>query len=387
MVGAGIAGLTLAAALSRCNVDCAVFEQTALLSEVGAGIQVAPNAARLLHRLSLERRLRRHAVRPDALEMRRWEDGTLLRRTSLGAECAEAFGAPYYTVHRADLHRELLELLPGGVLHLGLRVDAIEDNGDTALLRFSDGSSVTADVVVGADGIHSQVRQVIAADRPRFSGQSIYRALIPMSRGPSLFEEPKVVLWLGPGRHCVSYPVSAGTQLNLAATVPAGDWDVESWSALGRVSDLAAHYRDWTDDVVTLTSAPDSVSRWALHDRDTINRWALGRIAVVGDAAHPMLPFFAQGANQAIEDAMVLAGCLRDTSREAVPNALRRYESIRMPRTAHVHEVSRQNTTMLHLPDGADQRARDEALTASAALRSQAWLYGYDAEQAMDEGN
>jgi salicylate hydroxylase len=383
IVGAGIGGLTMAAALARAGLRCHVLEQTRLLGEVGAGVQLAPNAARLLHRLGLEDRLREVAVRPCAIEMRRWDDNSVLRRTPLGEQCEQHFGAPYYTVHRADLHRCLLERLPAGILHLGLHCTGGQESADDVQLRFADGSSITADLVVGADGIHSRIRELLVRDKPQFSGQSIYRALVPAERVPFLLEEPKVVLWLGPGKHCVSYPVSAGDQISLAATVPDPYWGAESWSAQGRTEDLAGAYADWNSEVRALTSAPDTVSRWALHDRDSPSRWSTDRITLIGDAAHPMLPFLAQGANQAIEDAVALAACLRDAGSDGIATALAHWEAIREPRTSKVHRISRANTTALHLPDGDAQRNRDQALAAHATLADQDWLYGYDAEAAV----
>ena len=383
IVGAGIAGLATALALARHGLRCHVFEQARLLSEVGAGVQLSPNSTRLLHQLGLENRLRRVAVQPQAIEMRRWDDNSVLRRTPLGAACEQHFGAPYYTVHRADLYQGLLERLAAGTLHLGLRCTELRESRRGVQVQFADGSLTTADLVVGADGIHSRVRDVLVRDQPRYSGHSIYRALIPAERVPFLREEPKVVLWLGPGRHCVSYPVSGGNQINLAATVPDPCWRAESWSAQGKTEDLARAYADWTPEVRALTSAPDVVSRWALHDRDCLHRWSTNRITVIGDAAHPMLPFFAQGANQAVEDAIVLAECLRNVGPEGITAGLVRYENVRRPRTCEVHRRSRANTTALHLRDGAAQRDRDTALATHAALGDQEWLYGYDAEAAV----
>ena len=383
VVGAGIAGLSVAVALARHGLRCHVFEQARLLREVGAGVQLAPNAVRLLHRLGLGDRLRELAVRPHAIEMRRWDDNSVLRRTPLGAECARRFGAPYYTVHRADLHRGLLERVPEGTLHLGLPCIGVQERPDGVRLQFADGSVTTADVVVGADGIHSRVRDLLVQDRPQYSGQSIYRALVPAERVPFLVEEPKVVLWLGPGRHCVSYPISGGDTINLAATVPDPHWGAESWSAQGRAEDLAGAYAGWNPEVRALTSAVDVVSRWALHDREALPRWSTGRVTLVGDAAHPMLPFFAQGANQAIEDAVALAACLAEACPASIMFALSRYEQARGPRTSEVQQISRANSTTLHLPDGDAQRSRDQALAAPATLADQDWLYGYDAETAI----
>lgn len=387
VVGAGIAGLATAIALARRGLSCQVFEQTQRLGEVGAGLQLSPNAVRLLHRWGLADRLRTTAVRAEAIEMRRWSDNGLLRRSELGAHSEEVFGAPYYTVHRADLHGALLEQLPAGTLRLGARCTGVREDPDGVELSFADGTRHRAAAVVGADGIHSVVRGNLVADAPRNSGESIYRGLVPAERVPFLTEEPRVVLWLGPGRHTVCYPVSAGKLVSFAATAPAGDWHTESWTAQGRVADLLAAYPDWHPQVRDLFAAADRVTRWALHDRDPVTRWTTDRLALVGDAAHPMLPFFAQGANQAVEDAASLAVCLAeggvggDTSAPPGP-ALERYLHTRRERTGEIQTISRRNTEMLHLPDGPQQRERDQHLAASADPRSQDWLYGYDAERA-----
>lgn len=379
IAGAGIAGLTAAAALSRAGLQCRVFEQARVLGEVGAGIQLAPNAAGPLHRLGLAHHLQAIGVRPRAIEMRRWDDNTVLGRTRL-EECEGLFGAPYYTLHRADLHRGLLSLLPEGILHLGRRLTGINEHARGATLHFADGSRILADVVAGADGIHSVVRESLSTDRPRFSGESIYRGLVPSAHLPRLMDEPTVVLWLGPGQHCVSYPIRRGNLYSLGATTPADDWRAESWTAEGHTEDLAARYAGWNQRVRELTAAPDKVSRWALYDRDPIDRWSSHRITLVGDAAHPMLPFMAQGANQAVEDAVALAACLRDAPPQRYGEALQRYERVRKARADELHRVSRDNTTTLHLPDGDRQRRRDAALAANSGLASQEWVYSYDAE-------
>ncbi|SCL22000.1 FAD-dependent monooxygenase [Micromonospora inyonensis] len=382
VAGAGIAGLTLAAALHRAGIDCHVHEQTDRLSEVGAGVQVAPNATRLLHRLGLRDRLRAVAVAPEAIEMRRWDDGRLLHRTPLGDQCHRRFGAPYHAVHRADLHSALLSLVPPDRVHLGARLVAVTQSTDEARLHLSDGTTVAADLVVGADGIHSVVREQIVADQPRYSGQTIYRGLVPAERVPFLLTEPRVRLWLGPDQHVVCYPVSSGRQVSFGATVSAADWREESWSARGDVAELAKAYAGWHRDVARLIGAAQTVSRWALHDRESIDRLSSGRVAVIGDAAHPMLPFQAQGANQAIEDAVVLAVCLADAGPNGLDAALRRYERIRLPRTTRIQRQSRANAETFHLVDGDAQRRRDTSAEISSGLDRHEWLFGYDAEQA-----
>lgn len=381
IVGAGIAGQTVAAGLLRAGIRCQVFEQARQLREAGAGVQIAPNAAKVLHRLGLADHLRAVAVRPAAIEMRRWDTNRAFRRTPLDA-CEALFGAPYYVVHRADLQRSLLQLLPEGTVRLGHRCIGVVEADDGVELRFEDGSSTTADVVVGADGVHSAVRDALVADEPRFSGQTISRGLVPAERVPFLLDEPKVVLWLGPEQHCVCYPVAGGKLVSFGATTPARGWRTESWSAEGSVEELVAAYSGWNDEVLRVLGAADSVGRWALHDRDNVDRWSTARITIVGDAAHPMLPFFAQGANQAIEDAIVLALCLKRASSDGIAASLRRYEELRKPRTARIHQISRDNARALHLPDGPEQSRRDSAMNGSAGLGSQEWLYGYDAELA-----
>lgn len=384
IVGAGIAGLTLSAALWRRGMCSQVVEQASVLSEVGAGVQLSPNATRLLHRLGLADHLRSVAVRPEALEMRRWDDGRVLRRTELGERCAELYGAPYLSVHRADLHLGLFELVRHGNIHLGLRCAQARQDDDGVELRFVDGSTMTADVVIGADGIHSVVRDVLAADQPVYSGHGIFRGLVPTDALPTPPDEPTVGIWLGPGRHCVRYPVASGRLISFAATTPVKDWSTESWTAEGDVDDLVAQYEGWHPSVVSLLRTARVVGQWALHDRRPLVEPTAGHIAVIGDAAHPMLPFFAQGANQAIEDAAVLAGCLVQVSGpHDVPAALKRFAGIRADRVARVHGESRRNEGMLHLADGPEQRERDQILAGAADVTKSEWLYGYDADAAV----
>jgi salicylate hydroxylase len=374
IIGAGIAGLTTAAALHRAGVPCQIYEQSAELGEVGAGIQLAPNATRLLARFD-GIRLASRAVSPAAIEMRRWDDNDVLARTALGQACVDRFGAPYYTFYRPDLHRLLRELLPDGTVVLGKKCAGVKETGHAAEVTFTDGETVSADLVIGADGIHSVVRQLFATDHPRFSGHAIFRGLIPADRVPHLAAEPKVLLWVGPGRHCVSYPVAGGELVSFGATVPTGNWRTESWTAPGDVEELRVGYEGWHDDVHGLLSAADKVTAWALHDRDPVERWSGEHVTLVGDAAHPMLPFGAQGACQAVEDAFVLAECMKGTDSAGLPAALRRYESLRVARTGDVQRFSRANEETFHHTDAEREQDNGEA-----SLATQAALFGYDAE-------
>ncbi|MEV6964601.1 FAD-dependent monooxygenase [Hamadaea sp. NPDC051192] len=370
IVGAGVAGLALAAALRRRGIGHRVYEQAPAFGEVGAGIQLAPNATRLLDRLGLGPALAAVAVRPAAIEMRAWDSGEVLGRTELGESCVAQYGAPYLTMHRADLHRVLAALVDPRSIVLGARIDKIAEDADGVGLAYADGRQDRVAVLVGADGVRSAVRAGLHPDQPRYSGHTIYRGLVPADAAPWLAEAPRVVLWLGPGKHAVAYPVSGGRQISFGATFPTPTHDGgESWSAPADPAAVLAAYEGWHPDLRDLLAQADRVSRWALHDRDPIPTWSTARITLAGDAAHPMLPFVAQGANQAIEDAFTLA---RQLAHVRVSTALARYEHARKTRTERVQSISRGNATALHdgsRPDPEQQRAQQQ------------WLYGFDAEE------
>ncbi|GAA1738475.1 FAD-dependent monooxygenase [Luedemannella helvata] len=364
IIGAGIAGLTLAAALGREGTGCTVYEQADAFTGVGAGVQLTPNATRLLRRLGLGAWLAGTGVRPTAIELRDWRSGSVLTRVELGRACEERYGAPYYTIHRADLHEGLRALVAdrcgAHTVRVGRRCVAVREREDDVEVRFADGSAVAADLVVGADGVHSVVRAALSPDASRPTGTSVYRALVPAAIVPRLATEPRVLLWPGPGRHVVCYPVRGGAWLNVVATVP----DATRCQP-------ADAYRGWYEDVLGLLTAGEPTT-WAVHDRPAPPLFGAGRIALTGDAAHPVLPFAAQGANQAIEDAVVLAGCLRLPERR---RALGEYERLRRPRVARIAAASRANGERLHRPD-ADRRD----------LFDSAWIYGHDAELAVPAG-
>lgn len=381
VVGSGIGGLTLARALAESGTSCEVFEQTRVMTEIGAGVQLAPNAVRSLRRLGLEAALARQAVPVEAMRVYGWR-GEPITATPFGAACETLYGAPYYAVHRADLQGALLGLVGPEPLRLGHRLRDVSPDGDETVLTFEDGSTHRADLVVGADGIHSVVRERLVHDSPVFSGLGVFRGLVPVDRLPAAARQPLIRMWLGPGRHFVCYPVSGGRLLSFAAIAPLAAAAAESWSAEGDAAALIEAFDGWSRLVPAVTHAAGTVRRWALYDRPALHTWSAGRLTVLGDAAHPMLPFMAQGANQAVEDAVELASLLAGADTDEIPERLRAYELARAPRAAAIQQGSRGHSETMHLPDGPRQRERDQALRRTAgltALRERAWLYGHEA--------
>ncbi|WP_431873548.1 FAD-dependent monooxygenase [Amycolatopsis sacchari] len=374
VVGGGIGGLTAALALLRAGHEVRVDERAAGFGEIGAGVQLGPNATRVLHGLGLDAALRRTAFSPVATRFLRWEDDTVLTEWPLAGHMEARFGAPYYTVYRPDLITVLAAALPAGVVCFGKAVTAVESWHPRPLVRFADGTAATADVVVGADGIHSAVRgATVAETAARFSGMCAYRALVPAD---ALSAEPAVRVWLGPNRHLVAYPV--GRFVNLVCVVPATDWPEESWTAPGSLAELRAAFRGWSRELNDLLGhVREPVYRWGLYDREPLPRWSTATTTLVGDACHPMLPFLAQGGAQAIEDGAALAAALDG---DLAP-ALARYEARRRPHTARIQRRSWDNNVDYHLPDGPAQRRRDAALAAGEGMNveSLSWIYGNDA--------
>jgi len=388
IVGGGLGGLAAALFLKQAGLDAVVYEQSAVLNEIGAGIVVPPNMVRLLRRLDLAKKLDEFAVRLEfAWEFRCWRGGRVISATPMGERCELMFGAPCYVAHRADLREFFRRALPEETVRLDHRCIGVTQSKRGVALEFVSASGrashVEADAAIGADGIHSVIRDAVTVqEKPRFSGLCAFRCLVPAERAPEMARRPVQTLWLGPGRHFVHYPISAGRLINIVAIAPAGDWRSESWTADGEISDLMREFEHWDARVRQLIVSATQTKRWALFDRAPLEQWTAGRVTLLGDAAHAMLPFLAQGAAQCVEDAVTLAGCLKSADPDRVETALKRYEELRRRRANRVVLMSRGREIQYHLPDGPEQERRDEALAAEDPLKQIAWLYGDAAEAA-----
>jgi salicylate hydroxylase len=381
IIGGGIGGLSAALHLLHAGFDVHVYEQAPRIGEIGAGIQISPNASRLLVRLGLKPAMDKVGVRPQAMHQRRWDDGRMLQRAPLGAEVEAAFGAPYYHFHRGDLAELLGAALPHERVHVGHRLVDLGHKGERVVARFETGASTEADLVVGADGIHSRVRHLVfGPEKPRFTGCVAWRGLVPAERIRHLGIDVVSHNWNGPDGHVVHYWVAGARFMNVVCITEHGRWTKESWTDRGEVAEVLARYEGWHPMVRGLISAFPETFIWALHDRAPLPHWSDGRITLLGDACHPMLPMMAQGAAQSIEDGAALAALLKAMPGD-LPRALQRYEEMRKPRATRLQEASATNRVRFHLPDGADQQSRDEALATSGdrAIANIGWLYAHDA--------
>lgn len=377
VVGAGLGGLTAALALRQKGFSVTVLEKTAELGEVGAGIQTAPNASRVLIGLGLRKQLERIHTEPQDQVRRRWKDGSIIAVTSLGSRCVRDYNAPYWHYHRADLHRVLLDACvesdPGPVVQIHTNAAVVEIDQTTperpAALT-SDGRRFDADVIIGADGIRSAVRDAVGfSDTLEFSGEMAYRALIPgdkIAADPAtrwLVDRFQSTIWYGPDRHLVHYMIRGGEYLNVVAIVPCTPKIAQEWSGPASVHDLTDAFPGWDDRVpAMLSKAEGNASVWAMYRRRRDPAWVDGRVALLGDACHAMLPYQAQGASQAMEDAAVLAEELAEVSRRDIDSALMRYVARRAKHAGMVQDASLENMSLYHLPDGPQQQLRDEKL-------------------------
>lgn len=380
IAGGGIAGLTTAIAIAGPETRVTVCEQADQLEEVGAGLQVSPNAWRVLDTLGIADDITPLSVAPDSIRMRSGRSARTIARVPLGRTAESRWGAPYRVVHRADLQKMLvaaIDSIPEADIRLATRVSGFRIDNNAVLVDFADGTDTQFDGLIGADGLWSGARAQIAGDGdPIYSGKTAWRATIPASAVPSGIDPAETGLWLGRDAHLVHYGVRNSTEINVVA-IFAERWNEPGWSAPGRRGDVIARYADWHPLACAVVEAPETWVKWALADRKPLSRWGVGPVTLAGDAAHPMLPFLAQGAAMGIEDGLVLGQVLADG--EDIATAFRRYENRRMTRTARVQRGARANGDIYHL-GGIAGRARDAALSVMSPERLMArfdWLYGW----------
>ncbi len=384
LVGSGIGGLAAALALSDRGLDVTLLEQSETLRAAGAGLQLSPNATRLLFRLGLEGPLRAIACAPEAVELRDHRRGRLNLRTRLGGFGEARWGAPYLQIHRADLQGRLIDAAasrPRVDLRLGARVETVDQRDGQARVRLQSGEVVVGDAVIGCDGIHSKVRAALWGETPaRFVGQAAWRGLAPADSLPAGASAPIAGVWTGADRHFVHYPVRGGALINVIGVVETRRWHAESWTAEADKAQFAADFRDWPATVSRLIAAVETPWLFAIHDRAPLSQWSKGQISLLGDAAHPAPPFLAQGAGMAIEDGEALARHLALTADVAA--ALTAYEDERKARTARVQAWSRRNARLFHLPGPVaaglfGAAAEVDRLRGADPEARLDWLYGY----------
>ncbi|MES2561191.1 MAG: FAD-dependent monooxygenase [Pseudomonadota bacterium] len=364
IVGAGIGGLAVAALLTRAGHRVQVYEQAPHFARVGAGIQMAPNAVKVLRGLGLEGELVKIAFQSDMALSREWNTGEITSELELG-RCAQArYGAPYLFLHRAELHAALAAIVPHEVIRLNFKLVGLDSDAHGVALSFADGSRVRADALIGADGVHSLVREtMLGPEQARYTGRVAYRTTYAASRLGNARIAPVRTKWWGPDRHMVVYYVTAAQdELYFVTSVPeSAQWITpESWSAQGDLEELRAAYAGFHPEVQAVLAACPQVHKWALLERDPLPRWFDERVVLLGDACHPMTPYMAQGAASALEDAAVLSRCLARADADGLQHAYAVYEATRKPRASAIQAQSSNNTWLRSATDPA-------------------WVYGYDA--------
>lgn len=391
IAGAGIGGLTAALALLRRGFRVDVYEQASELRELGAGVQLAPNGTRLLIDLGLRERLEEVVCEAAGKEVRIWNTGQSWKLFDLGQDALDRFGAPYWMVHRGQLHRVLkdaVEALAPDAIHTGCQATGFVQSGGRVTLQIAGGRQARGDVLIGADGVHSLLReQMFESPKASFTGLMAWRGLAPIDRLEPELRRPVGTNWVGPGGHVITYPIMGGTHLNFVGLTENDQWTSESWTEAGTIAECQADFEGWHPLVHQIIGALDTPFRWALVSRAPLTRWTDGRVSLLGDACHPTLPFLAQGAIMAIEDGVVLARCLDRIADPA--RALATYEDLRMERTTAIVNGSNANLGRFHNraladPQGAVDYVEREWQPEKVRVRYD-WLFEYDATRAGEE--
>ncbi len=391
IVGAGLGGLVAAIALRKKGVEATIYEQAKAFGEVGAGIQVGPNAVKVLRALDLESGIETFGAMPENHVGRAWNSGRVLFKSATRTACLERFGAAFYQVQRSDLHAHLKKALPEDAIRLNVKVTGVESGPGGAKLIFQDGTDAAADAIIGADGIHSTVRDCILGHAaPRFTGVICWRGQCTADRLPKGHIPPDSSNWMGPGGCIVHYYVRPGQLVNWIAHRTTDIWAEESWSLEGDKEEMLGAFPGWHSSLHTLLAATERCYKWAILDREPLPSWGEGRVTLLGDAAHAMLPFLAQGGAMAMEDGYVLAECL-DRGAEDVPAALKAYEGLRRARTARVQLSSRARAAVCQLESPVARMKRDlgylynQWFNPGAAVQKADWIYEYDVAKLFAE--
>jgi salicylate hydroxylase len=370
--------------LLRKGHDVTVFEQANQLQEVGAGLQISPNGMRVLFGLGLEKEIRSIAFEPEGKEIRLWNTGDTWKLFDLGVESQERYGFPYFTVHRNDLHQILVKAVEAaapGAIRLGHRFTGVERNDDRVTLAFEGKPEASFDVVIGADGVHSRMREVLFGAGPaKFTGIVAWRGVIPVELLPERLTRPIGTNWIGPGGHVIHYPIRRGELMNFTSVIERQDWAIESWTSSGSNQEYHEDYPGWHEDVHAYIEAIPQPFKWALIARPPMQEWVRGRVALLGDACHPSLPFLAQGAVMALEDACILARAFEEF--DTIEEALDRYQTARIPRTTRAVQGANANAERFHNPTLADPRNAqayvDEQWAHDRVIERYEWLFRYD---------
>jgi salicylate hydroxylase len=356
IAGAGIGGLCAALALAKRKFEVAVYERNPHLGEVGAGLQLSPNAMHVLQDLGIADEVKAKAFSPDSAVMRHYQTGKSYFRVPLGDSATQKYGAHYLHIHRADLHTALYNACVdmNVSIHLGQEIQSYQQTSQNLTIQFDTNDSIEADLLIGADGIKSNIQAcMLGQTSAEFTGQVAWRGVVEASKLPKGFIKPNANLWVGPGKHFVSYYLRGGDLINFVAVQERTDWHKESWNEPGDINELRETFADWHPEVSELLSATEDCFLWALFDRKPLDYWSDRKVTLLGDACHPMLPFLAQGAAMAIEDSYALAYCLGcDTD---IQNALQTYQNIRLPRTRKIQLNARENAALYHMSTPIEQ--------------------------------
>lgn len=387
IAGGGIAGLASALSLAGQGHQITLLEQAAAFGEVGAGLQISPNGMRVIAALGLEDELRAVAFEPTRIELRFGESGQVIFDVPLSDRAMDRWGAPYLHVHRADLLDVLVKAAEAHDaidVRFGSRVQSWNSMLNQVEVHLNHGEICRADVLIGADGIHSIVReQMLGPDVPRFTGCIAWRGVVEMGKLKDHPPPPTACAWVGKGKHAVTYQLRCGKLANIVGVVERSDWRQESWSEAGTKAAFLNDFEGWHPTITNMIEQGDDYFRWALFDRAPLRRWAEGRVALIGDAAHPMLPFVAQGAVMALEDAWMLGRCLHRYAHD-VPDALKTYEAKRHARATHLQRLSSQNKTTFHHRNPMTRLSTYGPMWLAGHILPELvhqrfdWIYGYD---------